>query len=219
MAANTIAIVNSKGGAGKTTTAMALAHLIGGTGDPTILLDLDGQGSAQAWAEELADSGQHFGATVEQIAVDVPPARLARLIADVATRCEWLVIDTPPGHPDRVDAAVEAAAVYGGMCIIPTSPSSVDLPRAMVTVEDIDGRVPALVLLVKTKMNTISLRRARTELADMTSEMSFDVMEADVPERESVKEMSNLIKASGGDEATADLYAPVAIELLDSASR
>ncbi len=219
MAANTIAIVNSKGGAGKTTTAMALAHLIGGTGEPTILLDLDGQGSAQAWSGELDETGQPFGATVEQIPVDVPPARLARLIADVASRCEWLVIDTPPGHPDRVDAAVEAAALYGGVCIVPTSPSSVDLPRAMVTVEDIDGRAPALVLLVKTKLNTISLRNARTDLEAMTSELPFQVMEANVPERESVKEMGNLIKASAPEQATADLYGSVAIELLERASR
>lgn len=50
-----LAVVNLKGGTGKTTTATALAAALNNRGR-TLLVDADPQGSALAWSEE-ADFG------------------------------------------------------------------------------------------------------------------------------------------------------------------
>jgi chromosome partitioning protein len=54
----TIAVVNRKGGSGKTTTAVSLAAVLAERGSPTLLIDLDPQGSASAW---LADGRPERG--------------------------------------------------------------------------------------------------------------------------------------------------------------
>ncbi len=45
----TIAIINRKGGCGKTTTAVSLAGALGESGRRTLVVDLDPQGSASSW--------------------------------------------------------------------------------------------------------------------------------------------------------------------------
>lgn len=203
MSAFVIAVVNSKGGVGKTTSAIALAHLLGSEGGNTTLIDLDRQGSALAWATEAEQTGDPLKATVTGVPTDTPPARLARLINDQAEQAEWLIIDTPPGDMDRIDAAIEAVAANTGVCLIPTSTSKqLDIPRALITIEDIGERAPTLVLLTKTRSRTVSLREARADL----KEAKANTMKADVPHREAVVRSTADLN---------DLYRPVANELLE----
>src|SRR6266446_5225195 len=74
IAVRTIAVVNRKGGSGKTTTAVSLAAVLAERGLPTLLVDLDPQGSASVWlADARDDRGRMHAFTktadVEAIAV------------------------------------------------------------------------------------------------------------------------------------------------------
>jgi chromosome partitioning protein len=61
----TIAVVNRKGGSGKTTTAVSLAAVLAERGLPTLLIDLDPQGSASAWLADERDDRDGIYAFVE----------------------------------------------------------------------------------------------------------------------------------------------------------
>ena len=60
----TIAVVNRKGGSGKTTTAVCLAAAFAERGQRVLLIDLDPQASASVWLADIADDRAIFDAFV-----------------------------------------------------------------------------------------------------------------------------------------------------------
>ena len=81
-----IAIVNQKGGTGKTTLSTNLAWAFAETA-PVLLLDADPQGSAQHWADSQSQS-------LLNLAVKgVEMGRLVRDVRDMAPDYGWVIID------------------------------------------------------------------------------------------------------------------------------
>ena len=85
-----MAIVNQKGGVGKTSIATNLASALARRG-PTLLLDSDPQRSASSWATL---NPQHGGQLTVQ---GVDAGSLAREVGACKNEYGWVVIDCPPG--------------------------------------------------------------------------------------------------------------------------
>jgi chromosome partitioning protein len=109
-------MVSQKGGSGKTTIAVHLAVCAERAGKPTLILDLDPQGSALAWLKRRGDD------VPEVIATDA--GKLAGMLAKAKEGGAGLVIiDTAP-HSDR---AAAVAAQLADLVLIPCRPAAFDV--------------------------------------------------------------------------------------------
>lgn len=76
-----VAVVNIKGGVGKTTTAIALATLAARAGLDTVVLDADEQSSASLWAWNAEQDGRPLPFPVESANI-ATLRRLGTMTAD-----------------------------------------------------------------------------------------------------------------------------------------
>lgn len=112
----TVALISRKGGAGKTTLACGLAVAGERAGLTTVLVDLDPQGSATAWARLR---GAETPAVVAGSAPQLPPLLAAAQNAGT----ELTIIDTAPHSTGVALRAAQAA----DLVLIPCRASVADL--------------------------------------------------------------------------------------------
>jgi chromosome partitioning protein len=110
-----IAVLNQKGGAGKTTIATNLAHALKLDGHKVILVDSDPQGSARDW------NAASDGAILNVVGMD--RSTLAKDIYSVVDNHDFIVIDGAPQIADLAIAAIKCADVI----LIPVQPSPYDI--------------------------------------------------------------------------------------------
>jgi len=111
----TIAILNQKGGSGKTTIATNLAHALKLRGDRVLLVDSDPQGSARDWHE--ANGAELFPV------VGLDRETLPKDVQAISSGYDWIVIDGAPQIAKMSAAAVKAA----DFVLIPVQPSPYDV--------------------------------------------------------------------------------------------
>lgn len=107
-----ILVCNGKGGTGKTTLSVLLAHALAEAGKRVAVLDLDPQATATAWLREC-DSGKvglyETGSEYDAVFIDTPP-RLDAL-APALARCSVAVIVCSPSPADLWTSRDTAAAI------------------------------------------------------------------------------------------------------------
>ena len=126
--ANIIAVLNPKGGAGKTTIALHLSRELKEHGS-VLMVDSDPQGSARDWAE------QGGGNSFPIVGVDRAGA-LKSTIQQIAPSYDWVVID---GAAKLEEMAAHAVSI-AELIIIPVQPSPLDLWACEALVSQIKQR-------------------------------------------------------------------------------
>ena len=127
-----IAIVNQKGGTGKTSLATNLGSALAQE-QTVLLLDADAQGSSQDWAESRAVPLLNL----QVRAAD--PGRLAQDARGFSREFNWVLIDGPAGISRVTADAVRAADAV----LIPATPSPYDVWAASTIVEAVKARQQA----------------------------------------------------------------------------
>ena len=110
-----IAVLNQKGGAGKTTLSTNLARALQLDGDKVLLIDSDPQGSARDW--NAAGNGE----LLPVVGLDRPT--LAKDIQAIQDNQDWLIIDGAPQIAELAVAAIKCA----DLILIPVQPSPYDV--------------------------------------------------------------------------------------------
>ena len=126
--ANIIAVLNPKGGAGKTTIALHLSRALKEHGS-VLMVDSDPQGSARDWAE------QGGGNSFPIVGVDRAGA-LKGTIQQMTHAYDWIVID---GAAKLEEMAAHAVSI-AELVIIPVQPSPLDLWACETLVSQIKQR-------------------------------------------------------------------------------
>jgi len=109
-----IAVLNQKGGSGKTTIATHLARALQLDGRDVLLVDSDPQGSARDWAAVRDDQ------PVPVVGIDRPT--IDRDLKSLAKK-DFVVIDGAPQAADLAVSAIKAA----DFILIPVQPSPYDI--------------------------------------------------------------------------------------------
>jgi chromosome partitioning protein len=119
MRTNTTLVINSKGGAGKTTVATNLASYFAASNIPAAIMDYDAQGSSLNWLRlraphapkihganaapqktGLRSLGMHVPAQVRQLIIDAPAGASGLLLQELLSRAHSILV---PVQPSAID--------------------------------------------------------------------------------------------------------------------
>jgi chromosome partitioning protein len=125
MSARVIAVVNQKGGAGKTTLAMQLAGTLARREVKLLVVDADAQGTATRWAA-CAPDDLPFPAPV--IGLSAAEGKVHREVAKFIDNYQLIVIDCPPAVESPIP---QSALLVADLALVPVIPSPPDLWAAV----------------------------------------------------------------------------------------
>ena len=169
-----IAVLNQKGGSGKTTIATHLARALQIEGADVLLVDSDPQGSARDWAAVREDQ------PLTVVGIDRPT--IDRDVKKVARKVDFVVIDGAPQAADLAVSAIKAA----DFVLIPVQPSPYDIWATSDLVELVkqrievtDGRLRAAFVVSRAIKGT----RIGVEITEALAGYGLPILESRITQR------------------------------------
>ncbi|WP_419611567.1 ParA family partition ATPase [Thiolapillus sp.] len=169
-----IAVLNQKGGSGKTTIATHLARELQLDGSDVLLVDSDPQGSARDWAAVREDH------PLTVVGIDRPT--IDRDVKNIARKVEFVVIDGAPQAADLAVSAIKAA----DLVLIPVQPSPYDIwataelvDLVKQRIEVTDGRLQAAFVVSRAIKGT----RIGGEVTEALAGYELPVLDARITQR------------------------------------
>jgi chromosome partitioning protein len=185
MSARVIAVVNQKGGAGKTTLSMLLAGALADHGARVLVADADPQNTASRWAS----AGQGFPARVEDLSGE--EGKLHKHLRKRLGDFDFIVIDSPPA----ASAPVTASALrLAHLALVPVIPSPLDLWASLRIREAITGartrnpELQARIVVNQAQLNTILAR----EVLALLPEFGIPTLAAQLKQRTAYRQCAAL---------------------------
>ena len=181
--AKIIALVNQKGGPGKTTLAMHLAGELARRGERVMVADADPQATATRWAS-AAPEDLPFPAAVGGLAAT--DGRLHRELRKFIDAFDVIVVDCPPSADSPVS---QSALLVADLALVPVIPSPPDLWAGLAIRETID-RVNAVNEDLDARL-VVNQRKPHTRLAasmaDLLPRYGIPVLETQIGDREAFR--------------------------------
>jgi chromosome partitioning protein len=124
-----VALVNSKGGVGKTTLTAALAVRAAKDSKRVAMVDLDPQRSLAAWFTDRTGGAKGLNRNPEIYAGEKDAASAREKLEIAGT--DWVFLDGPPAHLNTVRGMARVA----DLVVVPVKPSALDVLATVETVE------------------------------------------------------------------------------------
>lgn len=160
MSAKIIAVVNQKGGAGKTTVSMQLAGTFGRRGKKVLVIDADPQATATRWAASAADE-RPFPATISGLSA--AGEKVHREVRKYVEDFDIIVIDCPPAADSPVP---QSALLIADVGIVPVVPSPLDLwasvgiGKVIENIRDLNEQLQPVIMVNQCQVNTSLAKEA-----------------------------------------------------------
>ena len=181
--ARIVALVNQKGGPGKTTLAMHIAGELARRGDHVFVADADPQGTATRWAAAAPDNSP-FPAVVAGLchAGDKLHRELRKLILPY----DWIVVDCPPSADSSLS---RSALLVADLALVPVVPSPPDL-WAGIAIRQVLNDVSVVNESLRSRI-VINRRKSGTRLAaaaqDLLPRYGIPLLASQVGDREAFR--------------------------------
>lgn len=177
MTAKIIAVVNQKGGSGKTTISMQLAGALARRGNKMLVVDADPQGTATRWAASASDE-KPFPASV--VGLSAANNKVHREVKKFIDDYGCIIIDCPPAADSPVP---QSALLIADLALVPLIPSPLDIWAAVGirqvidNVRDINESLQARLVMNQCQPNTTLAQETLAVLPEFGIELAKTVVQ------------------------------------------